>query len=214
MNPSDAELLLKILIAAVFGIIIGLDRQINNKPAGTRTQMLICVGSALLAGLSIKLAEDYTLPNATVMPDPARLMAQIITGIGFLGAGVILKENNRVSGMTTAATIWLTAAIGIAVGSGHYVPAVLCIILVLLLHPLARLEYKLGLKSFEYTLEIPNKHWHDVVVKLNALKVRYRIGSTTKDATRLIVNSSNNKKKKLVDYFHKEDVVFELYDEE
>lgn len=212
MSLNEIDLLIKILVAAVFGIIIGVDRQINNKPAGTRTQMLICVGSALLAGISIQLAKDYTLPNATMMPDPARLMAQIITGIGFLGAGVILKENNRISGMTTAATIWLTAAIGIAVGAGYYLPAILCVVLVLLLHPLARLEFKLGLKSIEYTLQISTSHWQKVVKVLNEQKIRYTINSTTKDEARFIVNSSNSKKKKLANFFHKEGIVFEIFD--
>lgn len=214
MSPSDLDILIKITIAAISGIVIGLDRQINNKPAGTRTQMLICVCSALLSAISIRLAFLYRLPHATSTPDPARLMAQVITGIGFLGAGVILKENNRISGVTTAATIWLTAGIGIAIGAGFYIPAVFCIALVLLLHPLARLEYKLGIKSVEYILQIPSKHSQKILKILNEKKIRYVVSSITKDGARFVVNSSHSHKKKLIDSFHKENIIFEIFDEE
>jgi len=110
----DADTLLKIVLAAMLGGIIGLEREISHKEAGLRTNILIAIGSALLTILSVRLAESGR------GGDPARLAAQIVTGIGFLGAGAIIQARFVVHGLTTAATIWTVAAIGIAVGSGLY----------------------------------------------------------------------------------------------
>lgn len=143
----------RLLVAFVVGVVIGFDRERSGKAAGIRTQMLVCVGSALMAGISVFLGKWYGVSGA----DPARLMAQVITGIGFLGAGVILKNGNKVSGVTTAATIWTTAAIGISIGAGIYVPAILTVFLVLLLNPLAIMQYKYGLKGDYYLLKVKPK---------------------------------------------------------
>ena len=210
VSSYDLDIIIKVFIAAIVGLIIGFDRQKINKPAGTRTQMLICVGSALLAGISIHISQIYSFPGATSRPDPARLMAQVITGIGFLGAGVILKENNRISGVTTAATIWITAALGIAIGSGFYIPVVFCIILVLLLHPLARLEYKLGLKTFAYTLQIPRDQWIITIKTLNEIKVKYTISNASESKAQFVVYSSQSKKKRLANYLENEKISFEI----
>jgi len=193
VTPYDSELILKILIAALFGALIGIDRQLHNKPAGTRTLMLLCVGSALLSGISVTIGHLYGADNRT---DPTRLMAQIITGIGFLGAGVILKENNRISGVTTAATIWITAAIGMAVGSGYFIPAIASTMLVLLLHPLAKLEYKYGLKRFIYTLHVHREQVEPVIKILNECKVNFTVNSISLDKAQFIIRSSETIKKK------------------
>ena len=103
----------------LFGGAIGLEREINGKPAGLRTNILICVGSALLADLSISIG----LQNGVRVGDPARLAAQVVSGIGFLGAGTIMQARGAVIGLTTAATLWVVAAIGITVGAGHYFEA-------------------------------------------------------------------------------------------
>lgn len=145
------EITLKILLAFVVGVIIGFDRERSGKVAGIRTQMLVCVSSALLAGISIRLGDLLGHPTA----DPARLMAQIVSGIGFLGAGVIIKNgSNKVMGVTTAATIWIAAAIGIGIGAGFYLPAFVATALVLLLNPIAYMQYRYGLKSDYYTLVV------------------------------------------------------------
>lgn len=115
--------LLLIFISVVLGIMIGAEREYRNKSAGLRTFILICFGSCLFTILSIKIGVD----------DPDRIAANIITGIGFLGAGVIFKGDNKIDGITTATTIWATASIGMAVGSGYVYLAVLGTVLVLLI---------------------------------------------------------------------------------
>lgn len=102
------------VVAIVCGLIIGLERESRGKPAGARTLVLICLGSAIFAKLSEMMAGVYG--------DPGRIAAQIVTGIGFLGAGAILQQSEKgyIAGLTTAATIWVTAAVGIVVGAGHY----------------------------------------------------------------------------------------------
>ncbi|HSQ34864.1 MAG TPA: MgtC/SapB family protein [Candidatus Binatia bacterium] len=111
------DVFLKILLAAMLGGIIGMERELAHKEAGLRTNILIAIGSTLLTILSFRIAAMG--PGA----DPARLTAQIVSGIGFLGAGAIIQARFAVHGLTTAATIWTVAAIGIAVGSGFYLLA-------------------------------------------------------------------------------------------
>lgn len=110
----ELEILLKIFLAAILGGLIGLEREIAQKEAGLRTNILIAIGSVLLTILSIKLAESFSLA------DPSRIASQIVTGIGFLGAGAIIQARFAVHGLTTAATIWSVAAIGMTVGIGYY----------------------------------------------------------------------------------------------
>lgn len=130
------DLLLRLSLAAILGGAIGWERQHAQKPAGLRTNLLICVGAALLTDMSIRMA---AMGGATA--DPGRISAQIVTGVGFLGAGTILQARGSVSGLTTAATMWVVAAIGMAVGSGANVEAVGTTVLVLIaLIPLRALE--------------------------------------------------------------------------
>ena len=112
------DLLLKLALAVVLGGAIGLEREIAGKPAGLRTNILICVGAALLTDVSINIT---TMTQRT--GDPARLAAQIVSGIGFIGAGTIMQARGTVTGLTSAATIWVVAAIGISVGAGFYIEA-------------------------------------------------------------------------------------------
>lgn len=136
------DLLGKLLIAAVMGGIIGLEREWSGKPAGLRTNLLICVGAALITELSMTIADRA---GHTGMSDPARLSAQIVSGIGFLGAGTILQARGAIIGLTTAATLWVVAAIGIAVGAGAFVEAIGTTTLVMLsLIVLRRVEGRLG----------------------------------------------------------------------
>ena len=129
MNP-DLEMVLRLLLATFLGAVVGFQRERSGKEAGLRTNMLICLGSALLTVLSI-----YAFPGS----DPARIAAGIATGIGFIGAGVILhRTGGVVLGLTSAATIWTVAGIGIAAGAGLYIVApsatVLALIILLLPH--------------------------------------------------------------------------------
>ena len=112
MTPFDQDLL-SLTVALALGAFIGLEREISDKAAGLRTNILICVGSCLFAILSRLLAD-------AVGTDVTRIAAQIVSGIGFLGAGAIMREGEHVTGLTTAATIWVVAAIGVTVGFGYY----------------------------------------------------------------------------------------------
>ena len=136
-----ADLLIALFLAAVMGGAIGLERELSGKPAGFRTNLLICVGAALLTELSIAIGNTAANPaNA----DPGRIAAQIVSGIGFLGAGTIIQSRGTVIGLTTAATLWVVSAIGIAVGAGYFVEAVGTTILVLVaLFLLGKVESRL-----------------------------------------------------------------------
>jgi putative Mg2+ transporter-C (MgtC) family protein len=114
-------------VAAVCGAIIGLERELKDKPAGFRTNILICLGASMYMAVGLLIVNDG--PAAT--GDPARIAAQVVTGIGFLGAGCIIQERGRVRGLTTAATIWVVAAIGIVAGAGFPVLALLAAAMVL-----------------------------------------------------------------------------------
>ncbi len=108
----------KVLVALVCGGIVGLEREIKHKAAGIKTNMLICAGSALYTALSVLISAAWT--DQHHIGDPGRLAAQIVSGIGFLGGGAIIQSRGAVHGLTTAATIWVVAAIGVSVGMGQY----------------------------------------------------------------------------------------------
>ena len=119
---SEWEILLRVVLAAIAGGIIGFDRAARDKPAGIRTHMLVAMGSALAVGVSVLVVEDTAVEGARA--DAVRVAAGVITGVGFLGAGAILRGPKGVTGLTTAAGIWVTAALGIAFGFGTYIVAI------------------------------------------------------------------------------------------
>jgi putative Mg2+ transporter-C (MgtC) family protein len=112
MDLSDSELIQRLLLAALLGGLIGIERELKQKAAGLRTNILIALGSALFTLMSIELAGTTD--------DQTRIVAQVVTGIGFLGAGAIMRTDSGVQGLTTAATVWVNAAVGVAAGGGHY----------------------------------------------------------------------------------------------
>jgi putative Mg2+ transporter-C (MgtC) family protein len=125
------EILLRLFISVVLGGLIGLERRYHDKPAGFMTNTLICVGSTVFA-----LCSMY---SASVSGgDPARIAAQVVAGVGFLGAGSILRDGNKISGLTTAASIWVVAAVGVAVGLGNFVLAASAALAVLMLQFIVR----------------------------------------------------------------------------
>ncbi|RTE11133.1 MgtC/SapB family protein [Paenibacillus whitsoniae] len=127
----DTEILLKLGISAVFGLIIGLEREVRNKPLGLKTSLVICLSACLLTIVSIESANKFAVAGLHVM-DPMRLAAQVVSGIGFLGAGAIIRKHNDVIvGLTTAAMIWGAAGLGIAVGAGFIVEAFFGLVLIL-----------------------------------------------------------------------------------
>jgi putative Mg2+ transporter-C (MgtC) family protein len=132
------DLLGRLVLAAILGGAIGWERQQAHKPAGLRTNILICMGAALLTDLSAHVAQGAVGPA-----DPGRIAAQIVTGMGFLGAGTIIQSRGNVTGLTTAATLWVVAAIGMSVGFGANIEAAGATALVLIvLIPLRSLEAK------------------------------------------------------------------------
>lgn len=127
------ELMLQVGLATLLGGAIGLERELGGKPAGLRTNILICIGSALYTHISIALVGSDT--------DPTRVAGQIVTGVGFIGAGTILHARGAIVGLTSAATIWVVAAIGVALGSGYYLDGIAATLVVLVvLAGLGRVE--------------------------------------------------------------------------
>lgn len=118
----DFELAIRIVLAVVLGGLIGLEREVHDRPAGLRTHILVCVGSTLFTVVSISFTGQYI--------DASRIAAGIVTGIGFLAAGAIFRAEKHIQGLTTAADIWVIAAVGIAIGVGYYLAAVLSALVV------------------------------------------------------------------------------------
>ncbi len=154
--------LARLLLAAVLGGIIGLERQLRHKPAGLRTNMFICFGSALFTVLSQQLAgnpSDYT-----------RIAAQIITGIGFIGAGSILHTRGSVTGLTTAATLFVVAGVGMAAGGGLYLTAGFATVIILIaLVLLGRMEHTFLLKSLITTYEVTGSNVDAMLREVNRI---------------------------------------------
>ncbi len=145
----ELEFILRIFIASLLGGAVGLEREYRDKAAGFRTHFLVALGSALFMVISAYgfegvLANDF---NSPIRLDVSRIAAQVVTGIGFIGAGTIILQKNAVRGLTTAAGVWVTAAIGMACGGGMYVLAVVSTALVLI-----------GLEAFNYFLHRFDRH--------------------------------------------------------
>jgi putative Mg2+ transporter-C (MgtC) family protein len=147
---SEWEGLLRLAIAALIGGAIGFERETLEKSAGLRTHMLVCVGAALFMVCSLLLVEEFKDSSLVSRVDPTRIASTIVTGIGFLGAGIIFRNEEGVRGLTTAAGLWVAAAIGMAVGSGFYITAVGSGILTLIiLFVMRRLQQRLDFKPDE-----------------------------------------------------------------
>lgn len=123
----SVEYIFRIVLSAMLGALIGYERQFKHKSAGLRTNILVCIGSCLIMILSNLLYENV---EGKTNADPARLAAQVVSGIGFLGAGAIIKEGVNVIGLTTVACIWVVSGVGLAVGAGYYVIAIFSSLLV------------------------------------------------------------------------------------
>ncbi|MGX7173083.1 MgtC/SapB family protein [Enterococcus ratti] len=132
---SIPEIVLRLGIAMLFGGAIGFERQYKNRPAGMRTHILVCMGACVIALIQVEIASSaiknaLTYPQlvGTVRSDEARLIAQVVSGIGFLGAGTIIVTKQSVTGLTTAASLWTVAGLGIAIGMGYYAIAIISFI--------------------------------------------------------------------------------------
>jgi len=151
------EVAARLLMAMVLGGVIGFEREIGNRPAGFRTHTLVCVGSTLVMLTSQYLFEAY---SGIVNLDPARLGAQVISGIGFLGAGTIIKYGPHVRGLTTAASLWVVACVGLAIGAGFYWGAITATVLVYITLILLKKVEKIFVRdvgTIEINLGLENK---------------------------------------------------------
>jgi len=156
------ELLIQLVLAIVLGGVIGLERELKGKPAGLRTNILICVGATLFTVLSVHMTGHSG--------DPSRIAAQILTGVGFIGAGTILHTRGAVTGLTSAATLWVVAAIGMALGSGAYVEAVGTTVLVMVvLTGLVRIERLVAQRSSVTRLIVHARPSPDAIAGLEEL---------------------------------------------
>lgn len=156
------ELMLQLGLATLLGGAIGLERELGGKPAGLRTNILICLGSVLYTHLSNAMAGGTT--------DPTRVAGQIVTGVGFIGAGTILHARGAVVGLTSAATIWVVAAIGVALGSGFYLEGVGTTVVVLaVLAGLGRIEKLVERQSMRSTISVHARPGPTVLEDLEAV---------------------------------------------
>jgi putative Mg2+ transporter-C (MgtC) family protein len=153
---SWEEALLRLALAALFGGAIGIEREFREREAGLRTHMLVSVGSALFTITSAYGFRDFLVHGgAVVRADPSRVAAQIVTGIGFLGAGAIIRQGLAVRGLTTAATLWVCAAIGLAAGTGYYSAALMTtLVAVFLLWPVRIVARRLFDRPHTHRLEV------------------------------------------------------------
>ncbi len=160
----------RLLLSFVLGMAVGLEREISDKPAGLRTNVLICLGSTLFTLISLKMAGPLT--------DPTRIAAQVVSGIGLLGAGAIMREGQHVTGLTTAATIFMVAAIGMAVGFGYGRLAAVCAAATLVVQVvLARMDTLVDHLRCRYTFRIVSDpddkaiHAIEKILRLNGIHV-------------------------------------------
>ncbi len=155
MQPGVLEIALRLGCAMLIGVVIGLEREYTHRPAGLRTHILVVLGACVVSITGELLFNHYAALGAT--PDPARLSAQVITGVGFLGAGTIMKEGASVKGLTTAASVWAVACLGLASGFGYYALALLGMVFIFItLTAVEALQHRFirsGSFDVTYTLE-------------------------------------------------------------
>ncbi len=200
--------MIKLLLAILVGGAIGIERELRDKDAGFRTLIFICVGSTIFTIFSLRLSPEG---------DPTRIASNIVSGVGFLGAGVILRERGQVRGLTTASTIWLTAALGLGIGAGHYtfvILATLTILFILLFFP--RIEgwmgqmsetriYEITCKQDQAKMEAIRKAW-----KAHSLKIiDHKLGKYEElmMCTWTIYGKSDNHEKMVDMLFNDPDIV-------
>jgi len=144
-----SDILLPLVAATVLGGAIGLEREFHGRPAGLRTHIIVCLGSTMIMLISMQLYHLFPTIGITARPDPSRIAAGIVTGIGFIGAGAIMKLKSSNRGLTTAACIWFAASLGIVVGVGAYTLAVVGTVFALgVLMLLAAFEHHLGVATY------------------------------------------------------------------
>lgn len=168
------EFLLRILLAGICGGIIGYERKSRNKEAGIRTHLIVASGAALIMIVS-KYGFSDILGMKGIALDPSRIAAQIVTGVGFLGAGMIFMRKNTISGLTTAAGIWATSAIGMAIGSGLYAMGIVTAVLIVLVQIILHHNYRWLKESYkdelQFIIERDKAYLPDLTRRLQVLHI-------------------------------------------
>ena len=215
----NAEFIVRLFAAVILGFLLGLERELTNKYAGLRTHILVCIGACVFTLLSIygfptfAQGDNIIVSNATGIRDTSRVAAQIVTGIGFIGAGTVLRNGPMVFGLTTAATLWIAASIGMACGAGMFDIAIIATVLSVAVLTLIRIFERQFLPSsgkqirrFKITIYCDNEDVKKVYDILSA-KVNTMLDFTTK---KLI---ENNEKSKITSTFNlnNKKAVKELY---
>ncbi|WP_419420563.1 MgtC/SapB family protein [Legionella sp. D16C41] len=186
---SSSELILRLLLSAFLGCIIGLERERLSWAMGLRTHMLVCTGSCLIMVISAFGFFDILSPaHNHIVLDPSRIAAQVVSGIGFLGAGAIILRNNVVHGLTTAASIWVAAGIGLAIGGGLYFAGIATTVIILIILIVVKpLEDKFEAKRTRRVLNFQIKHG---LMSMEFL--REIIGDNVNQVGQLIVHPAKN----------------------
>ncbi|GBE36376.1 putative Mg(2+) transport ATPase [bacterium BMS3Bbin07] len=203
MTMTDpTETILRLLLGAVLGGIIGFERQSHGRPAGFRTHLIVSLASVLIMIVSDDFYRMSTLNPEIIRIDPARIAAGAITGVGFLGAGVIIKSGLSIQGLTTAACLWIVSVIGLAVGSGLYVPALTAFLITFFsLWTLRRVEVKVPRLTYKIlTLTTEPKAKEEDVVKVikeagaNIANIDYEMDRAKNETTYHLSITFKNKK--------------------
>ncbi|MDR7870612.1 MAG: MgtC/SapB family protein [Tissierellaceae bacterium] len=175
---NNWEIILRLILASMFGGLIGLDRESTNRPAGFRTHILVCIGSALIMLVSIE--------NSKYGADPSRIAAQVVSGIGFLGAGTILRTGTNIEGLTTAASLWVCAGIGLATGLGYYLGAAFTTLAVLFFLRYSKIFERKFLKNSYKSLEVIGLTRAGLIGDIGTIFGRYNIIPHNIDLNKII----------------------------
>lgn len=188
------EIALRLILSFLIGTALGVEREYRTKAAGLRTMIVICLGSTIFTEISLSIGGN----------SPDRIASMIITGIGFLGAGVIFKDGLTISGITTATTIWISAALGMAVGAGEYMIAVVSSVVVLIVLTLfERLKMWIGemhqVRTYKITLHHEHVFQHTLQAETEKLNLSFRLERDIKNETDQILLCEIAGRKKMLD---------------
>lgn len=205
--------LIRFLVSFFLGTLVGIERETHNQPAGLRTHILISIGSTMAMLISIYIPQTFTeFQNG----DPGRIAAQVISGIGFLGAGAILRFGANVKGLTTAASIWATAAVGLAVGAGMYVVGIIGVVVILFALTIMNLFEKyffkertlrkivLSLKKHQYDIEVYRKILETMDISISSIGFDRSVNDTIDKITLMVGVTHKLSVQELVDNFEKQ----------
>lgn len=215
---TQLEFLVRILLAGICGGIIGYERKSRNKEAGIRTHLIVASGAALIMIVS-KYGFSDILGDKGIALDPSRIAAQIVTGVGFLGAGMIFMRKNTISGLTTAAGIWATSAIGMAIGSGLYllgiVTAVLIVLVQIILHQNHRWLKESYKEELSFVIDRNKDALKDLQERLKGLQIEILNVTLTQEQDSyqvdLVVSFLDTyQAAHLLDVFHEVDYIHEI----